>query len=168
MNQLLLESFRHSAWATQTLIDTFRQLPAADLERPARGFGSLIATLNHVVASDARYLARLSGVTAAWIEAREVTSDLDVLQARAGEAAQAWERLLTAPFDGERLLSLDAGKYVCHASVVVAQALHHACAHREQIRGGLADIGVKTRDLQPWEYALATGRARWQEAPEGQ
>ncbi|MCK6460104.1 MAG: hypothetical protein L6Q95_09455 [Planctomycetes bacterium] len=56
---------------------------------------------------------------------------------------------------------LDAEAYECSASVVVAQALHHAYAHREQIRAGLKDLGVKPPDLQPWDYALETGRARW-------
>lgn len=161
MNDLLLEAFRHSAWATKTLIGAFRQLAPAELDRPAHGFGSLIATLNHVVLSDASYLASLTGESPDWLRARDATADLAGLEARVDETAAGWEQLFSAPVDGERLLSLDAGQYECRASVVVAQALHHAVAHREQVRGGLADIGVKTQDLQPWEYALATGRATW-------
>lgn len=162
MNQLLLEAFRHSAWATNTLITTFKHLPATELDRPARGFGSLIETLNHLVLSDASYVTTLTGEPPAWPKSQ--TADLDELKSRADDTAARWERLLSAPFDGQRLLYLDQGTYVCHASVVVVQALHHAVAHREQVRGGLADIGVKTQDLQPWEYGLATGRAWWQTA----
>lgn len=161
MNDLLLEAFRHSAWATKALIGVFKQLPGADLDRPAHGFGSLIATLNHLVLSDASYLASLTGQLTEWLRADEDTSDLDQLEARVDETAAGWEHLFSAPVDGERMLSLDAGQYQCRASIVVAQALHHAVAHREQVRGGLADIGVKVQDLQPWEYALATGRATW-------
>lgn len=166
MNQALLEAFRHSAWATSTLIAVFRQLSPAELERPARGYGTLLATLNHVVLSDASYAAILTGVRPDWARRENPTADLDQLEARANETAQVWERFLSVPVDGELMLELEAGRYRCHASVVVAQALHHACAHREQVRGGLADIGMKTQDLQPWEYALATGRAHWRDADE--
>lgn len=167
MNDLLLEAFRHSAWATKTIISAFRELAAEDLEKPAHGFGSLIATLNHLVLSDASYHASLTGQFTDWLRADNPTSDLDELEARVDETAAMWERFLSAPVDGERLLSLDKGHYLCSASVVVAQALHHATAHREQIRGGLADIGVKVRDLQPWEYALAVGRATLTPAGDG-
>jgi len=160
MNGLLLEAFRHSAWATGTLIAELRQQPAEVLERPARGYGSVIDTLNHVVRSDAGYAVALGAERPAWLAPGAMTTDLDTLQDRADEVAQTWERLLAEPLDGERLLLLDAGAFECRASIVVAQALHHACAHREQVRGGLADSGVKVKDLQPWEYSLESGRAR--------
>lgn len=159
MNGTLREAFRHGAWATKALIAACRGLSPEQLRRPARGFGSILATLNHVVLSDAAYATTLTGVRPAWAD-RGDTDDLDEIEARADETARHWERLLAEPLDAERLLVLDAGAYECHASVVVAQALHHASAHREQIRAGLKDLGVRSPDLQPWEYALATGRAR--------
>ncbi len=160
MNDTLREAFRHSAWATRTLIAACRSLSPEQLQRPARGFGSILATLNHVVLADAEYAATLVGVRPAWA-AHGDSGDLDQIEARAKETARLWEQLLAEPLDPERLLVLDAEAYECSASVVVAQALHHAYAHREQIRAGLKDLGVKPPDLQPWEYALETGRARW-------
>lgn len=160
MNELLLEAFRHSDWATKVLIEALKRLPSEDLQRPAHGFGSLFETFSHLVRSHASYAATLGGNRPTWLAARRPAADLDELEAWAEEAAREWERLLASEIDGERLLLLDQGAYECRASVVVAQALHHAVAHREQVRGGLADIGVKVQDLQPWEYALATGRAR--------
>jgi uncharacterized damage-inducible protein DinB len=159
MNDVIREAFRHGAWATRTLIAAARGLSAEQLARPARGFGSILATLNHVVVSDAGYAAILTGVRPAWASDGNETGDLDQIEARADEAARLWERLLAEPFDAERSLVLDAGTYECRASVVVAQALHHGVAHREQIRAAIAELGVKAPDLQPWEYALATGRA---------
>ncbi len=160
MNEALREAFRHSAWATKTLIAACRNLSTEQLRRPARGFGSILATLNHVVLSDADYATTLTGVRPGWTTGDD-TDDLDQIEARVDETARLWERLLAEPFDAERLLVLDAGAYECRAGVVVAQALHHASAHREQIRAGLKDLGVRPPDLQPWEYALATGRACW-------
>jgi hypothetical protein len=64
------------------------------------------------------------------------------------------------------LLMLEDGEYECHAAVVVAQALHHASAHREQVRAGLSDLGVRPPDVQPWAYADETGRAHWRREKE--
>jgi uncharacterized damage-inducible protein DinB len=161
MNETLHEAFRHSTWATKALIAACRGLSAEQLRRHARGFGSILATLNHVVLSDAGYAAILLGVRPAWASDGNETDELDQLEARVDETARLWERLLAGPLDAERLLLLDGGAYECRASLVVAQALHHGSAHREQIRAGLADLGVRAPDLQPWAYADSTGRARW-------
>jgi uncharacterized damage-inducible protein DinB len=166
MNESLNEAFRYSAWATKTLIAACRDLSIEQLKRPARGFGSILATLNHVVLSDAGYVATLAGVCPAWAADENVTDDLDQIEARVDETARLWEQFLAEPVDAERLLSLDEGEYECHATVVVAQALHHANAHREQIRAGLRDLEVQPPDVQPWEYALETGRARWRREKE--
>ena len=161
MNENLREAFRYGAWATRTLIAACRDLTVEQLGRPARGFGSILATLNHVVLSDAAYVATLAGVRPEWAADDNVTADLDQLEARVDETARLWERFLVEATDAERLLSLDEGQYECHATVVFAQALHHANAHREQVRASLRGLGVKPPDVQPWEYALDTGRARW-------
>jgi uncharacterized damage-inducible protein DinB len=161
MNEILHEAFRYSAWATKTLIAACRDRSIEQLKRPARGFGSILATLNHVVLSDAGYVATLTGVCPAWATDGNETDDLDQVEARVDETASLWEQLLAEPVDAERLLLLDEGEYECYAAVVVAQALHHANAHREQIRAGLRDLEVQPPDVQPWEYALETGRAHW-------
>jgi uncharacterized damage-inducible protein DinB len=161
MNEAMREAFRHSAWATRTLIAACRHLTVEQRERPARGFGSIVATLNHVVLSDAGYAAILTGVRPGWAADGNATDDLDRIGARVDETERLWERLAAAPFDADRVLTLDAGTYECPASVVLAQALQHASAHREQIRAGIAELGVEAPDLQPWAYADATGRSRW-------
>jgi uncharacterized damage-inducible protein DinB len=166
MNDILHEAFRHSAWATKTLIAVCRDLSLEQRKRPARGFGSILATLNHVVLSDAGYAAILTGDRPAWATDGNETDELDQVEARVDETARLWEQLLAEPLDAERLLMLEEGEYECYAAVVVAQALHHANSHREQIRAGLADLGIQPPDLQPWAYADETGRARWRREKE--
>jgi uncharacterized damage-inducible protein DinB len=166
MNETLHEAFRYSAWASKTLIAACRGLSVEQLECPGRGFGSILATLNHVVRSDADYVATLTGVCPAWVTDGNEIKDLDQIEARVDETARLWEQFLAEPVDAERTLSLDNGEYECHASVVVAQAIHHADAHREQIRAGLRALEMKPPDVQPWEYALATERARWRREKE--
>jgi uncharacterized damage-inducible protein DinB len=158
MHDVLQEAFRHAAWATTTLVGACRGLTSEQLRRPARGFGSILATLRHVVDADAGYAAILTGVGPA--TATPDTDDLAALEARAGETARLWARFLAEPFDAGRVLLLDGGTYECRASLVVAQALHHGAAHREQVRAALKEAGVPAPDLQPWAYADATGRSR--------
>jgi uncharacterized damage-inducible protein DinB len=161
MNETFLEAFRHGAWASKTLIAACRSLSADQLEHPVRGFGSILATLNHVVLCDGGYAAVLTGTRAAWARGGNDTDDLDQMEARVDETTLLWERFLAAPLDEERRLVLESGAYECPASVVVAQVLHHGAAHREQVRAALAELGIKPPDLQPWAYADDTGRARW-------
>ncbi len=161
MNEVLLDAFRHSAWATKTLIAACESVSAEELGRPALGFGSILATLNHLVLSDAGYVGSLGGGRPAWLDARRETNDLRELLARAEETADRWQRFLREPVDGERVVTLDEGAYETHAAVVVVQALHHVAAHGEQVRAALRVLGLEPPDVQPWELADTTGRSRW-------
>jgi uncharacterized damage-inducible protein DinB len=160
MNEILLETFRHNAWATKALIRACRSLSLEQLGAPGPGFGSIVATLNHIVRAEAAYTRSLTDVQLDWANGSSDTTDLEELTARVDQTLDLWERLLAGPLEADRMLMLDGGRYECAASVVFAQALHHANAHREQIRSRLGSFGATPPDLQAWTYALDTGRAR--------
>lgn len=161
MNEVLIEAFRHKGWAMQALITACEGRSVEELTRPADGFGSILATLNHLVSADAGYAASLGGGRAVWAVTDAETDDLRELAQRAEESGGRWERVLCEGLDGERLAFLDAGAYETHLSVVVMQALHHASAHGEQVCACLRSFGAQAPDLQPWAYSDATGRSRW-------
>ena len=166
MSDVLVDAFRHKAWALKTLIAACGRLSVEELNRSAAGFGSILATLNHLVLSDAGYVASLGGGRASWARTGGETEDLHELAARVQESHGRWERLMAERLDGERLVYLDEGAYETHASVVIVQALHHVAAHGEQVRAGLKILGFERPDVQPWALADATGRSRWLR-PEG-
>ena len=166
MGDVLVDAFRHKAWSLKTLIAACEGLSVEELRRPGAGVGSILATLNHLVLSDAGYVASLGGGRASWATAAGETDDLRELASRVEESSDRWERLITDRLDGERLVLLDDGAYETHASVVVVQALHHVAAHGEQVRAGLKVLGYDLPDVQPWALADATGRSRWLR-PEG-
>ena len=57
MGSLFRDAFDHHIWATQRLIDSFRDLTPEQLATPAHPkFGSVLETLRHLVASDVWYL----------------------------------------------------------------------------------------------------------------
>jgi uncharacterized damage-inducible protein DinB len=166
MNEVLIEAFQQKDWAMKTLIAACEDCSVDELTRPAAGFGSILATLNHLVSADERYVASLGSGRAVWGVADSETNDLRELTARVEENGVRWERFLREPIDGERLAFLDEGAYETHTAVVVMQALHHASVHGEQVCKCLEALGVEPPDLQPWAYADETGRSRWLR-PEG-
>lgn len=166
MNEVLIEAFQQRLWAMKLLIAACEDRSVEELTRPAPGFGSILATLNHLVMADAGYVASLGTGRAVWAVPESETTDLRELAARAEESAGRWQRFLREPIDGERLAFLDDGAYETHAAVVVMQALHHVSIHGEQVCACLTALGVEAPDLQPWAYADETGRSRWLR-PEG-
>jgi len=162
MDELLLEAFRHNAWATKRLLEFCHALPPDQLNATATGtYGTIISTFNHLIYADAGYLPRARVTRPAWAEGDESdVGDLSELEARADETARLWEHYLADPLDARYKLSLDQGAYEAESFVPIAQALHHGSVHREQICSILTTLGLEPPDLQVWAYAEATGHAR--------
>ena len=155
---LLKVSVAHHVWASRRLLEACRQLSDEQLRADATGtYGSVLATLEHLVRSDGGYLARLVGTRPDWVSDRGEAS-IRELEVRVDDAERLWDTFLAAPIDPERVIVIDDGANECFAGVFVAQALHHGNAHREQVCAILTGLGIEPPDLQPWEYAWATGR----------
>lgn len=166
MEELLREAFRHNAWANQRLIVFCRDLTPEQLSSTTSGtYGSIIETLNHIVASDAGYLPRKKVARPLWAGDDQNVVGLDVLESRVEEAAGLWESYLADPLDSRDSLLLDEGAYEARASVPTVQALHHGNVHREQVCAILTSLGLEPPDLQAWAWGEATGRARELNAP---
>ena len=162
MQEILLEGFRHHAWANKQLLAACRGLADEQLRFPGTAAGTdrgILAIFNHIVRSDRGYVSR-RGERPDWVENEEDTADLGELQRRAEENAEVWERFFSQPLDASRLILLDQGAYEAEQSVLVVQALHHGNAHREQICAVLTGLGIEPPDIQAWAYAEATGHAR--------
>jgi uncharacterized damage-inducible protein DinB len=162
VNEVLLEAFRHNAWATKELLTASRSLTREQLTAPGTAAGTergILAILNHLVQSDRGYSSR-RGDRPEWVDNEEDTDDLDELQRRADENADVWERFIAQPIDATKLIILDQGAFESEQSVLVVQALHHGNAHREQISAIMTGLGTEPPDLQAWSYAQATGHAR--------
>lgn len=161
VDELLLEAFRHNAWATRRLLQFCRDLKPEQLTATAPGaFGTVVGTFNHLIYSDAGYLPRPKIKRPAWSDEEVEILDLGELEARVDETARLWEQYLADPLDATHRLSLDKGAYEAESSVPVVQALHHGNVHREQICSILTRLGLEPPDIQVWAYAEAAGRAR--------
>lgn len=168
MNDGLVDAFRHNAWAMREVLLVCKELPEEQLHMtPQVTYGSIIATLWHMVTSEASYCARLTGEEPDWDRRAEQPPSLDVLMEYIDDLAARWDSFLARPFDAERTLVVtwhDDRDRDVPAAVLLVQALHHGNEHRAHICTVLSSIGVTTPDLGVWDYAEATNRARPREA----
>ena len=165
-NATLKEAFRHHAWATRELLAFCAKLRPEQLSQrqpaPLAGVqGSILETFDHIVCTDGGYLGALTGHRPTWAHERGLGSDLHELAPWVDETEARWMDFLSLPDNASRLVFLDDGTYETHAAIVTAQALHHGSAHREQICAILRDLGLEPPEVQPWDFADATGRSRW-------
>ncbi|HEU4831633.1 MAG TPA: DinB family protein, partial [Actinomycetota bacterium] len=126
---VLRSMFEHHLWATETLIDHLDRLPAEQLDASVPGtYGSMIATLTHMIDADTRYLLRLRDPAPPPPEDR-VGIGLAQLRSEIPEHRRRWDEALT---------DLEAG--ALHASILgredypdtdpaesmlLIQAIHH-------------------------------------------
>jgi uncharacterized damage-inducible protein DinB len=154
MSTLAAELFRHHAWATDRLIEFCAGLSEDRLAADApTAYGSITETLDHLVSSEAYYVFALSG---RWTDppledgARVSLDDLRSRARRTGEELiDLAER--TKPDTVVRLMRSGEERSLPVAAVL-AQALHHGAAHREQVVATLSGTGIKPPDLSGWAF----------------
>lgn len=165
MNGVLLDSFRHNSWATKRLLAFCRGLSDQQLQSPDPAIGTtrdIKALFDHIVLAEGSYLRRLAGHAPSWVE-REESDGLAELERWVDDLAERWETYLAQPVDAEQVYVIDDGAEEVHAGIFIAQVLHHGSVHREQISAIVTGLGIEPPDIQPWEYAWASGRI-WQRA----
>ena len=158
MNTPLANMLRYNRWATDTLLDACRSLTDDHLDtRHAWASGSVREVLLHLVGGQQTFVLRTQG--------RQHEGELN----RSSEWP-GFERLAaTARSTGEELVaiaeSLDADTevgltymgrtYRYPKSFFLVHAVEHGVEHRTEIKIALAATGVKTPDLDAWQFAAA-------------
>ena len=142
---------RHNSWATAQLIEHFRSMPPATLDLSAPGtFGTIGATLAHIVGAERAYLARLKGETPT---ARERTQDLARLAEQAKSVGEELEHLLQGGIDPDLEVQTKLGPQT--AGIVLAQIVNHATEHRAHICTVLGAHGMQPPALDAFTYRAA-------------
>lgn len=159
---LLQDAFAHHVWATERLIDSCLGLAPEHLEATAPGtFGSIIATLRHLVGADASYLIALTGGHRPPVEEEEMglVALREVMSANGGW----WVALLAADLDPDAIVVRhrpDGSQSHAPAGIRLAQALHHGSDHRSQVCTILTTLGVEPPAIDVWDFADEQGRLR--------
>jgi uncharacterized damage-inducible protein DinB len=159
----LAEPLRHNVWATRQLLDAARTLTPEQLAATVPGsFGSVLATLQHIIAAEGFYQFILTGQWPAWRWPADQPPDLAALERAAQACAAFWEEFLGRPYDPERRLVFpdprDPEVHNVALGVILAQVLDHGTDHRSQVSTILSAIGVTPPRLDGWAYGRARGR----------
>ena len=165
---LLVESlYRHSAWATERLIEVCETLSDEQLDAPRENAaGSIRETLVHTLSAEQYYLSRVSSyLPADRVQEGEEFPGFGVLKraARAnGEALVAAAATHTpddvVPGRGSDTFS------EADASVFLIQAMNHSAEHRTQILSILTTLGhgppAFSEQIDGWSWGEESGAMR--------
>ena len=165
----MLRQLRHDVWATTALVAHLRKLSDEQLELTAPGtYGNIRRTLEHIVAADTRYLARLGIVVleAPFREDHDVS--LGEIAAMLEQVKAGVERVFTnKEFDPDRVI-VDALSQRAptdptrelEAWMMLAQFTHHGSDHRAHVGTILGAHGLDTPGLDVWAYGREIGAIR--------
>lgn len=160
---------RHGVWANERLLERCRALTDEQLELTVPGtYGTIRATLAHIVAAEEGYLVRLLGSLLHEPPLREQDlATLDGIAAHIPHVANAVERLFAnATVDPDRVIAdtplrrAGAPRFEMAAWAPAARFVYHGIDHRSQIDTILSAHGLETLDLQIWPYAMELGASR--------
>lgn len=158
LGPLGVESFRYHRWANLHILDVCAGLSPEQLELTAPGtYGTVAATLLHLLGAEQRYLRRFTGDEPRVSEKdgfpgvaalREIASQsADRLIELAGEVDPDEEFETTFANRANRI----------RKGVVLLQALHHGNDHRTHICTVLGYHGISYGDMDVWAYGEAVG-----------
>lgn len=157
---LVDDALAHHVWATLLLIDTSTSLTDEQLNTVLPGtYGSILATLRHIVGGDSYYLSHLTGSE----EVATDDMDLDQLRDLMVSDEKLWQKLIAKDLDPEAIvLDVDEGGYRREAALGtrLAQALYHGSDHRSQVCTTLTALGVEAPGIEVWDFGAATGRVK--------
>jgi uncharacterized damage-inducible protein DinB len=168
-NPFLHRQMLHDTWATGKLIERCRKLTPEQLELTTPGtYGTIRATLQHIVSADEGYLVRLLGRLLHDPAFREKDpATLDDIAGHLAHVKDAVERLFSGPtLDADRVIQdtplrpPGAPRFEMATWAPATQLIYHGVDHRSQIDTILSVHGLDTIDMQVWPYAMELGASR--------
>jgi uncharacterized damage-inducible protein DinB len=157
---LLADAFAHHVWATVRVIDACLALTPEQLASGVPGtYGSILATMRHLVGADRSYLTVLSGGQVGRID--EEGMSLAELREAMEPHGPAWAAIVATDLDADAILVRrrdDGSESHASAGIRLAQALHHGTDHRSQVCTALTALGVDPPAIDVWDFAWDEGR----------
>lgn len=153
---VLRDAFAHHLWATEALIGALEQVEPSVLDHTVAGtYGTIAATLTHLIDADERYLDRLASPTLPPAGVR-APQPLAILADRMHVHRDRWGAMLDR-LDAGDLHARIVGKPDFHdldpaEAMLLVQALQHGNEHRAQVCSALGALGRDVPDLDAWTF----------------
>jgi len=153
------DAFEHHVWASLRSIDVCLGLTPEQLETEVPGtYGSILATMQHLVGADASYLFVIGGGTFPRIDEDAMT--LVDLRTQMATHGAAWNAVLDADPDPTAVLTRhrdDGSATDAPIGIRLAQAVHHGTDHRSQICTALTTLGIEPPSIDVWDFGQQAG-----------
>jgi uncharacterized damage-inducible protein DinB len=157
---LLADAFAHHVWASLRVLDACSSLTPKQLETAVPGtYGSVMATLRHLVGSDCSYLFVIGGGSRPSIDPEGM--DMAELRSEMEANGPAWTEILEEEIDPDDNLVRhrpEGSSRTAPKGIRLAQALHHGTDHRSQICTALTQLEIQPPQIDVWDYGFARGR----------
>lgn len=160
MNEILVSFFTHHRWSTLRLLDACERLSEHHLDyTPGGTYGSIRATLQHLLAAEERYVTLLTGEPAPEpLHESHAFPGFARLRASAERSGAALMAIAAQAEAAAHLTGEFQGKpYTMPLLIPLIQAIHHAVEHRTHITTLMGQQGLEPPDLSAWAYGEESG-----------
>ncbi len=146
--------FRHNLWANLNLLNTCLSLTNTELNHTDRGtYGSIEATLTHLVRSEERYLFFLNGQKDVDDKHPDAQITMTELKQRVVQSGQAFLQVV-ARIQPNTSVQVGEGEKaeLIPAMIVLLQTIYHSNEHRTHVATLLGQLGIQPPPLSGWDF----------------
>jgi uncharacterized damage-inducible protein DinB len=152
--------FSHNLWANLKMIELCSGLNGEQLDAAViGGYGSIRATLQHIVSAERSYFSRIS--TGQPFRRPEGAPPLTLAEMQEWAQASGQGLIEWSPkVQAEDAVQIDwDGTFIdVPKTILLTQAVNHATEHRSQIMAILTHLGIEPPELDGWSYFDANRR----------
>jgi uncharacterized damage-inducible protein DinB len=154
---ILVELIRYNNWANAQVIAVCQNLSAAQLAASAPGtYGTIRATLKHIIWAEADYVGRLTGDSPQPSFGWEDQTALTDLAAYAGQVAAALLDAIQRTSPTHIVHEEEGGNFIDYqARVLFIQVINHGIEHRTNITTILSGLELATPEVDGWGYLFS-------------
>ena len=141
--------FAFNAWANNRVFETLRDLPESEYKQDLKtSFGTIHATMTHLVAAEKIWLSRLAGKPETALMTDQDTPSVESLKSAWEDIAARMARFLAKLDDGKlqeelSYVTTEGKEYRNTLQQILQHIVNHSSYHRGQIAGMLRQVGAK-------------------------
>ena len=156
---VLTTLFAHNGWANRKLLDFCEQLSDEQLDATAiGGFGSIRATLWHIVGAEVSYVYRVNRKLPPQPVSRGVFPGFAVMKDVAQWTNDELLQLALSAQPDTIVTENEGSKHVAYPlASLIMQAINHATEHRAQIAAIITQLEMEPPDMSGWMYMEENG-----------
>jgi uncharacterized damage-inducible protein DinB len=158
-NSVLRVLFAHHVWANLKLLDFCEALSAEQLDTAVTGaYGSIRATLQHIVDGEVSYVQRVNGELPAAPPPWDQFPGFAVLKQTARWTGEELRQLALSTRAASLVQEVwPEGTEQYSLASLMMQAINHATEHRTHVSTILTQLGLEPPDMSGWRYMVETG-----------